>query len=176
MEAQLSMQVCYVFLLGCQTLQFLGYADSKEAMNEGEDDDDTEVLESHAWFSIYHQWDPTYGLLESFKLIAHILNTVGPIDGIMGFPQRGVVSTMVASLLEGKSRKDAFDIAKSALSSSIPFPSVFDGISHLPFKFVVSFASGIAKSAKYAGFYENPCIATPFCIFAGNMKVSWTVS
>lgn len=142
--------------------QFLGKPYDGQTLNG-----DTEGLEAYAWFSMYYHYDPPNGLYDTFQLIAHILKTEGPFDGIMGFSQGSAICSMVASILEGQFRKQAFDIAKLNLPSSIPFPSMFENLDHPPFKFGITFGGAIAESAKYDGFYKNPCIATPFCHFIG---------
>jgi hypothetical protein len=128
---------------------------------------DTDEIDCHAWFRLHDHVDPPTGFLHSLEMLADCLRQHGPFDGVLGFSQGGLMAIMVASLLEGRTRREAF--AKAAIESSetLPFPASFIDIQHPPFKFGITYGALMGITKKYTPFYEKPRIQTPFCQFSG---------
>ena len=64
-----------------------------------------------AWFDLRIVHNPPTGVLRSLDLLAAVLKTQGPFDGIVAFSQGTVVGAMVASLLQGEIRRRAYEAA-----------------------------------------------------------------
>lgn len=133
-------------------------------------EDDAEEVEAYGWWRRSNTADPPeyVGFDEGLGLIAELLKTQGPFDGVIGFSQGAAMAAMVSSLLEGESRKSAFEAAQQNNKSAIPFPASFAGLNHPPMKFCVLYAGFIAPGARYTAFYEPP-LATPTCHFIGSL-------
>ena len=124
-------------------------------------------IDCFAWFRTQDQDDPPYGFSQSLDMLAEILRTKGPFDGILGFSQGGLMAIKVASLLEGEVRRKAFEQAEREYPDTYPFPEAFKDLPHPPFKFGITYGAFMGVGKKYTPFYENPAIKTPFCQFSG---------
>jgi len=121
----------------------------------------------YAWFQRFDHTVPPEGFLQSLETIAQVLKLHGPFDGVIGFSQGSIMAGMVASLLEGPSRKRAFDAACAKYPYAMPYPQSFLGLDHPPLKFGVTYGGLIGEGRCYKAFYENPPIQTAFCHFVG---------
>lgn len=93
--------------------------------------------------------------------IAECIRAEGPFDGVVGFSQGAAAAAMVASLLEGQRRLDAFQAAEK--EGGMAYPSNFlgevDGFVQGPLKFAVCYSGFVAPGRRHRGFYE-PWIGT----------------
>lgn len=133
-------------------------------------EDEGDEVEAYGWWRRSNTADPPeyVGFDEGLGVIAELLKTQGPFDGVMGFSQGAAMAAMVASLLEGESRKEAFKAAQSKSKLALPFPSSFANLNHPPLKFCVLYAGFVAPGARYEAFYE-PTLKTPACHFIGSL-------
>lgn len=138
--------------------------DLSRVENEGDE------VESYGWWRRSNTAEPPeyVGLDEGFNVVAEVLKTQGPFDGVMGFSQGAAMASMVVSLLEGESRKAVFEAAQAKSKLAIPFPQSFANLDHPPMKFCVLYAGFISPGARYAAFYE-PTLSTPTCHFIGSL-------
>lgn len=112
---------------------------------------------------------PEYvGFEDGLAVVAEIMKTEGPFDGVMGFSQGGAMAAMISSLLEGESRKEAFKAAQSKSKLAIAYPESFADLDHPPLKFCISYSGFCAPGERYTAFY-NPSIRTPMCHFIGSL-------
>jgi dihydrofolate reductase len=105
---------------------------------------------------------------KGLAVVAEELVSHGPFDGVIGFSQGACLAAMVASLLEGPSRRDAFAQAQRRSSLAIPYPSSFEALDHPPLKFCLSYCGFVMPGERYRGFYEHN-IQTPVCNFIGSL-------
>ena len=133
--------------------------------------EDPDSIEAYAWWRRSNTAEPPeyVGLETGLQRIAEVLESEGPFDGVVGFSQGACLAAMVASLLEGESRKQAFQKAQSRLPLAIPFPSSFAKLNHPPMKFCAEYSGFRAPGERYCGFYEEPHIQTPTCHFIGSL-------
>ncbi|KAK6369731.1 Family of serine hydrolases 3 [Exophiala oligosperma] len=133
--------------------------------------DDPDSVEAYGWWRRSDTSDPPeYVRLEDgLETIAKVLETEGPFDGVIGFSQGAAMATMVASLLEGESRKKAFEQARSKSPLAIPYPMSFERLNHPPLKFGAAYCGFRAPGERYRGFYEAPHVQTPFIHFIGSL-------
>ena len=112
------------------------------------------------------------GIEAGLSRIAEYIRAEGPFDGIIGFSQGAAAAAMVASLLEGQARKEAFD--KAEAHGGMPYPSSFlgDVSGHVqgPLKFAVCYSGFKAPGKLYSGFYE-PQIRTKVLNVLGQVDV-----
>lgn len=137
---------------------------SQDDANDVDDND----LDAYAWFHPYSHERPPVGFYASLDLLANILRTEGPFDGVIGFSQGSIMAGCIASLLEGAPRIRAFEIARSRSASAMSYPRSFLDLDHPPMKFGVTYGGMMGEGEYCAGFYENPRISTPFCHFVGS--------
>lgn len=132
---------------------------------------DSDDIEAYGWWRRSDTAHPPeyMGLDKGLEVIAKVLESEGPFDGVIGFSQGAALAAMVSSLLEGQSRKQAFEQAQARSSLAIPYPSSFDALNHPPLKFCVCYCGFIAPGDRYRGFYEDPKIQTPLCHFIGSL-------
>lgn len=142
-------------------------SEDEQEQDIGERKGDPDDAECYAWFNLEDHPEPPRGFFHSFDMLAKCLEERGPFDGVLGFSQGGLMAIMLASLLEGDIRKEAFANAAREFSDSIPFPESFKNIRHPPFKFGITYGALMGVTRKYAPFYENPRVQTPFCQFSG---------
>jgi dihydrofolate reductase len=128
-------------------------------------------VEAYGWWRRSDTSNPPEyaGLDKGLETIAKVLEAEGPFDGVIGFSQGAALAAMVASLLEGNSRKQAFAKAQSKSSLAIPYPSSFESLSHPPLKFCVPYSGFIAPGERYTAFYKTPVIQTQACHFVGSL-------
>ncbi|EXJ86180.1 dihydrofolate reductase [Capronia coronata CBS 617.96] len=132
--------------------------------------EDPDIIEAYGWWRKSDSDPPEYdGLDQGLETVAKVIEAEGPFDGVIGFSQGAALAAMVASLLEGDSRKRAFEKAQSKSPLAIPFPAAFARLSHPPLKFCISYCGFIAPGERYRGFYEDPKIQTPVCHFIGSL-------
>lgn len=133
-------------------------------------EDEGDEVEAYGWWRRSNTADPPeyVGFEDGLGVIADLLKTEGPFDGVMGFSQGAAMATIVTSLLEGESRKEAFKAAQAKNKLAIPFPTSFANLNHPPLKFCVLYAGFIAPGDRYTAFYE-PTLKTPACHFIGSL-------
>ncbi len=116
------------------------------------------------------------GLEKGLDSVAECIRQEGPFDGVVGFSQGAAAAAMVASLLEGQGRREAFQKAEE--EGGIPYPSSYlqegeKGVNAFlqgPLKFAVCYSGFKAPGKKYAGFYD-PKIGTPLLHVLGQVDV-----
>ena len=122
------------------------------------------------------------GLEAGLGVIAERIREEGPFDGVVGFSQGGCAAGMVAALLEGRGRREGFEVARK--DGGIEYPESFleraegEGKEGLggerfvqePLKFAVAYGGFRAPGEKYVGFYE-PRIRTPVLSVLGAVDV-----
>ena len=130
-----------------------------------------EDIDAHGW---WRRKDTNEGVVvydgidDGMAVVAKCIKEEGPFDGVIGFSQGAAAAAMVASLLEGQRRVEAFD--KAEKEGGIPYPASFNsdgGFVQQPLKFAVAY-SGFCAPRQYKGFYE-PKIETPVLHFLGQM-------
>jgi predicted esterase len=133
--------------------------------------EDSDSIDAFGWWRRSNTSDPPeyVGLETALEKIAKVLESEGPFDGVIGFSQGACFAPMVASLLEGDSRKQAFDKARARSPLAIPFPASFEKLSHPPLKFCAAYCGFRAPGERYRGFYEEPHIQTPVCHIIGGL-------
>jgi len=141
-----------------------GDAEGKEGKEEVE-------IDAWAWWRRKSAGTDRYvyeGIEQGLGHIAHVLNTQGPFDGVIGFSQGAACAAMLASLLE-PNRRAAFTAQEN--TGGMPFPASFTHINHPPLRFAVSYSGFAARGTNaYDAFYE-PKIATPVLHFLGTQDV-----
>ena len=112
------------------------------------------------------------GLERGLGSVADCIREEGPFDGVVGFSQGAAAAAMVASLLEGRGRKEAFGAAEAR--GGMPYPEGFlgevDGFVQGPLKLAVCYSGFRAPGGLYAGFYE-PRIGTEVLHVLGQVDV-----
>lgn len=107
------------------------------------------------------------GIEVGLAVVAERIRAEGPFDGVIGFSQGAALAAMVASLLQGRVRKEAFDKAAQQ-DGGMPYPSSFlgdvDGFVQGPLKFAVCYSGFRAPGRLYAGFYEEGIEARVLCV------------
>lgn len=107
------------------------------------------------------------GIEEGLGAVADAIKKEGPFEGVVGFSQGAAAAAMVASLLEGARRKEAFGRAER--EGGMQYPSSFlvadhekgvDGFVQGPLKFTVCYSGFRAPDLLYNAFYQPP-ILTP---------------
>jgi len=133
--------------------------------------EDPESIEAYGWWRRSDTSNPPeyYGLDKGLESVAEILESEGPFDGVIGFSQGAALAAMIASLLEGDSRKEAFAKAQGKSKLAIPFPRAFENLGHPPFKFCAAYSGFRAPGERYTAFFEEPHIQTPMCHFIGSL-------
>lgn len=136
----------------------------------GFDGSGTDTLEAYGWWKRRDDSDPPeyIGIEDAFEEIAKVLKAEGPFDGVIGFSQGACFAAVVASLLEGESRKRAFKEAQSKAKDAIPYPKAFEDLDHPPLKFGLVYAGFVPPGDRYTAIY-NPPIQTPLCHFIGSL-------
>lgn len=100
-------------------------------------------------------------------MLAEILKRDGPFDGVIAFSQGTILAAILASLLEGQTRVDAFHRASQISPHIMPYPDTFINLRHPPFKFGILYAGRVGTTRYSDWLYEDPLIDTPFCHFVG---------
>ncbi|CZR58490.1 related to dihydrofolate reductase [Phialocephala subalpina] len=111
------------------------------------------------------------GFDEGLETIREAIESVGGIDGVIGFSQGAGAAAFVASLLED-GREEVFASLHSKDSSSYPYPSGWKEMKaklpQPPLKFAVSYCGFYAPHPAYKAFYE-PEIKTPLLNVIGTL-------
>jgi hypothetical protein len=123
--------------------------------------------ELRAWFQLRYVQDPPHGLFQSLDMLAEILKRDGPFDGVIAFSQGTILAAILASLLEGQTRVDAFHRASQISPDIMPYPDTFINLRHPPLKFGILYAGRVGTTRYSDWLYEDPLIDTPFCHFVG---------
>jgi fermentation-respiration switch protein FrsA (DUF1100 family) len=128
-------------------------------------------VEVYGWWRRSNTADPPEYLSfdDGMAAMAKVLATEGPFDGVIGFSQGAALAAMLASLLEGPSRREAFGHFRSESPLSIPFPLSFEPLQHPPLKFGVIYSGFMAPGQRYKAFYDHPHIQTPTAHFLGSL-------
>lgn len=123
--------------------------------------------ELRAWFHLRYVQDPPHGLFQSLDMLADILDRDGPFDGVIAFSQGTILAAILASLLEGQTRRDTFQRTLQISSNIMPYPEAFINLKHPPLKFGILYAGRVGTTRYSDWLYEDPPIDTPFCHFVG---------
>jgi fermentation-respiration switch protein FrsA (DUF1100 family) len=128
-------------------------------------------VEAYGWWRRSNTAEPPeyLGLEDGMAAVAKILATEGPFDGVVGFSQGAALTAMLASLLEGPPRHEAFSYFRTESPLSIPFPPSFESLQHPPLKFGVIYSGFVAPGQRYKAFYDHPHIQTPTAHFLGSL-------
>jgi len=126
--------------------------------------------EAYGWWKRRDDSDPPeyVGIEDAFDEVAKVLKTEGPFDGVIGFSQGACMAAVVASLLEGQSRRQAFKDAQSKSTHVIAYPKSFEDLDHPPLKFGIVYSGFVPPGDRYAAIYQPP-ITTPMCHFIGSL-------
>jgi len=116
------------------------------------------------------------GIERGMGSVAEFVRREGPFVGVVGFSQGAAAAAMVAGLLEGRGRREAF--GEMEKEGGIPFPESFlagegegvDGFVQGPLKFAVCYGGFRAPGPLYKAFYE-PRIRTPVLNVLGQVDV-----
>lgn len=100
-------------------------------------------------------------------MLAEVLKREGPFDGVIAFSQGTILAAIMASLLEGQTRVDAFQRALQISPDIMPYPGTFINLRHPPFRFGILYAGRVGTTRYSDWLYEDPLIDTPFCHFVG---------
>jgi fermentation-respiration switch protein FrsA (DUF1100 family) len=100
-------------------------------------------------------------------MLADILNRDGPFDGVIAFSQGTILAAILASLLEGQTRRDTFHRTLQISPNIMPYPEAFINLKHPPLKFGILYAGRVGTTRYSDWLYEDPPIGTPFCHFVG---------
>ena len=149
--------------LGPQQYNADALAAAKNANNRPDPDD----IDAYAWHTLHTTQDPPPGYQQSLDTLAEVLKREGPFDGILGFSQGTILAVMIASLLEGNPRREAFEHAQREYPDSFPFPGSYMHLDHPPLKFGITYGALMGVGKKYAWLYNKPLIQTPFLHFSG---------
>ena len=138
---------------------------------DGNPNSSPDDLEAYGWWRRSDGSDPPeyVGIEQGLDVVAQVLKSDGPFDGVIGFSQGACLAGMVASLLEGDVRKKAFEAAQSRSPLAVPYPASFAALNHPPLKFCVPYSGFAAPGARYEGFYNDPYIHTRSCQFIGSL-------
>jgi len=118
------------------------------------------------------------GLEEGLDAIAGCIRDKGPFEGVVGFSQGAAAAAMVASLLEGRGRVEAFQRGERE-GGGMRFPDSFlaekddddgGGFVQGPLKFAVCYSGFCAPGRRYGAFYE-PRIGTRVLHVLGQVDV-----
>ena len=109
------------------------------------------------------------GIERGLESVADCIRAEGPFDGVVGFSQGAAAAAMVASLLEGEVRKEAFEL-KGGMGYPRSFLGEVDGFVQGPLKFAVCYSGFRAPGRLYEGFYE-PRIRTKVLHVLGQVDV-----
>ena len=110
------------------------------------------------------------GIESGLRSVVDRIMEEGPFDGVVGFSQGAAAAAMVASLLEGTTRKEAFGKAEGGMPYPASFLGAVDGFVQAPLKFAVCYSGFRAPGRLYAAFYE-PRIRTEVLNVLGQVDV-----
>lgn len=144
--------------------------DPKDVPGYDPSNPDTSDIEGYGWWRRSDTTDPPEyaGLDKGLEMIARVMKTEGPFDGVVGFSQGACAAAFVASLLEGESRKRKFEEARiKEPNFAISFPTAFEGLQDR-LKFCVAYCGFLAPGPRFQGFYEGG-IKTPVLHVLGSL-------
>ncbi|KAL9114919.1 MAG: hypothetical protein Q9227_001162 [Pyrenula ochraceoflavens] len=124
-----------------------------------ESSESSEDIEAYGWWRRSNTAEPPeyMGMDDGMRTIANALAEEGPFDGVIGFSQGASAAVMVSSLLEGRSRKEAFEEARKRYPEhAIPYPAAFETLQHPSLKFCIEYCGFRAPGERYVGYYEPP--------------------
>ena len=98
---------------------------------------------------------------ERLSVVAQIPSTEGPMYSIVALSQGTVIAGFIASLLQGHSRRLAFEMAQMHDAATLPFPDMFQSLDHPPLKFMVLYGPTISTRRKCVGYHQATVISTP---------------
>jgi len=137
--------------------------DSSEDLNSQEDGSG---IDFRAWF---HQDVAGRSFREesaSLSYLADLLRRHGPFDGVVGFSQGSIMAVTIASLLQGDTRRKAYETRPHSSETTLPYPYEFSHMAHPPLKFGILFCPGLLqRGAEWL--WNDPGLSTPFCRFVG---------
>lgn len=110
------------------------------------------------------------GIEQGLQSVAECIRAEGPFDGVVGFSQGAAAAAMVASLLEGSVRKEAFEANAGGMGYPSSFLGEVDGFVQGPLKFAVCYSGFRAPGRLYEAFYE-PRIRTRVLHVLGQVDV-----
>ncbi|KAL4783038.1 dihydrofolate reductase [Aspergillus varians] len=142
------------------------------AEGPGSGADDTEI-ESFGWYTRSSTAKPPLcvGLEDGLDVVAKVLSEEGPFDGVIGFSQGAAMAAMVASLLEGTERREAFTQFATSPSGveGFAYPASFAELNHPAMKFALCYSGYRSTGDRYRAFYESPPIQTPILHVLGSL-------
>ncbi len=148
-------------------------AETEEEDEKDEENENEEVEEEGGVEIVYS------GIEEGLQRIADCIRSSGPFDGVIGFSQGAAAAAMVAALLEGEARKEAFDELareRKKKKGGMRYPECFldddvdGGFVQGPLRFAVCYSGFRAPGRLYEGFYE-PRIRTRVLHVLGQVDV-----
>lgn len=142
--------------------------DIAETSEDEEGQEDQPILDFRAWFYQHVPGRSLEGLSKSLSYLAELLQTRGPFDGVVGFSQGSVMAVILASLLQGDTRRRAYEALPRSSDPTMPYPAAFSHLAHPPLKFGILFCPGLLRIAGMEWLWEDPGLSTPFCRFVGS--------
>lgn len=169
--------VTFVFPTASIRLQPSDLTDGRHGSSLGNDQDpihSTSITQNneleagtYGWMKLHDVDEPAFGFYHSIDMLAEILATQGPFDGMIGYSQGTAMVGVIASLLEGQVRREAFDRHLAQYPASMRYPEVFETLNHPPLKFAISYGTIMGVGKTFSALYQDPVIQTPFCHFQG---------
>jgi hypothetical protein len=155
------------FIWACGPLQ-LDPDDTAESSEDQESQEDESRIDFRAWFHQHVPGRSLQGLSKSLSYLADLLQRHGPFDGVVGFSQGSVMAVIFASLLQGDTRRNAYEKALPQRSgATLPYPPEFAHLAHPPLKFGILFCPGLLRIEGMEWLWDGPTLSTPFCRVVG---------
>ncbi|KAL8894734.1 MAG: hypothetical protein Q9192_004088 [Flavoplaca navasiana] len=142
-------------------------ADANADSFDSADRPDPDDIDAYAWHTLHTVQDPPPGCEQSLDILADVLRSEGPFDGVLGFSQGTVLAVMIASILEGSPRREAFVRFQQEWPEAFPYPESYKNLHHPPLKFGITYGALMGVAKKYSWLYDKPLIQTPFLHFRG---------
>ena len=142
-------------------------ADADADPSNSTDRPDPDDIDAYAWHTLHTIQDPPPGYEQSLDILADVLRSEGPFDGVLGFSQGTVLAVMIASILEGSPRRAAFVRFQQEWPEAFPYPESYKNLQHPPLKFGITYGALMGVGEKYSWLYDKPLIQTPFLHFRG---------
>ncbi|KAL8784390.1 MAG: hypothetical protein Q9213_003990 [Squamulea squamosa] len=142
-------------------------ADANAEAFNSTDRPDPDDIDAYAWHTLHNVQDPPPGYELSLDVLADVLRSEGPFDGVLAFSQGTILAVMIASLLEGSPRREAFVRFQQEYPEAFPYPESYKYLHHPPLKFGITYGALMGVGKKYSWLYEKPLIHTPFLHFRG---------
>ncbi|KAI4234030.1 MAG: hypothetical protein LQ349_004045 [Xanthoria aureola] len=128
---------------------------------------DPDDIDAYAWHTLHAVQDPPPGYQQSLDILADVLRREGPFDGVLAFSQGTILAVMIASILEGSPRREAFVRFQQEWPEAFPYPESYKNLHHPPLKFGITYGALMGVGKKYSWLYDKPLIHTPFLHFRG---------